>query len=198
MAELEKRLPAVLEGKDRPKDAGECLTFAQLCQMEKYELSGASARFFAEAFARDPKLAENLEADYRLTAAREAAQAGCGLGRDAAGLDEKERARLRRQALDWLWADLEAWARELDNPKEQPGYVAASLRRWLADPALACVRGPEAWARLPQAERQAWKKMWDDIAATLARAEKRLKEKLESEDKRLKEKRESEKKPGAR
>jgi hypothetical protein len=33
------------------------------------------------------------------------------------------------------------------------------------------VRGPEALARLPAAERQAWQMLWEDVAATLARAE---------------------------
>jgi hypothetical protein len=180
MAQLEKRLPAVLEGKDQPKDAAECLALAQLCPTAKHERNAASARFFTEAFTRDPKLAEKLDIDYRLTAARVAALAGCGLGRDAAGLDEKERARLRRQALDWLRADLEARTRHLD---ESPGWVAADLRRWLVDPSFAGVRGPKAGARLPEAERQLWKKMWDDITATLARAEKGLKEQLESKKK---------------
>jgi hypothetical protein len=33
------------------------------------------------------------------------------------------------------------------------------------------VRGPEALARLPQAEREGWRKLWADVAATLARAQ---------------------------
>jgi serine/threonine protein kinase/Flp pilus assembly protein TadD len=195
-AKLDKRLPAVLEGKDQPKDAAECLIFAKLCPMAHHVLMAASARFFAEAFARDPKLAEDLIAEHRLIAARVAGQAGCGLGRDAVNLDEKERARLRGQALDWLRADLAAFARELDNPKVQPGWVAFNLHRLLDDPSFKAMRGSEVWSRVPEAERQPWKKLWDDIAATQARAQQRFKEKLESEDKRSKEKRESEKKPG--
>jgi hypothetical protein len=31
-------------------------------------------------------------------------------------------------------------------------------------------RGPEALARLPEAERQEWQKLWADVADTLARA----------------------------
>jgi hypothetical protein len=36
------------------------------------------------------------------------------------------------------------------------------------------VRGPEALARLPEAERLAWQKLWADMADTLARAEGRI------------------------
>jgi hypothetical protein len=44
------------------------------------------------------------------------------------------------------------------------------MRRWLADPDFAGVRGPEALARLPEAERPAWQQLWADVAATLAAA----------------------------
>jgi hypothetical protein len=33
------------------------------------------------------------------------------------------------------------------------------------------VRGPEALARLPAAEQQAWHQLWADVADTLARAQ---------------------------
>jgi hypothetical protein len=33
------------------------------------------------------------------------------------------------------------------------------------------VRGPDALAQLPQAEREGWRKLWADVAATLARAQ---------------------------
>jgi hypothetical protein len=33
------------------------------------------------------------------------------------------------------------------------------------------VRGPEALARLPEPERQAWQQLWADVADALARAE---------------------------
>jgi hypothetical protein len=45
------------------------------------------------------------------------------------------------------------------------------MQTWLEDPDFAGVRGPEAPARLPEAERQAWQQLWADIADTLARAE---------------------------
>ena len=49
-----------------------------------------------------------------------------------------------------------------------------ALQRWLADPDLAGVRGPEAVAELPEAERQPWQELWDHVAATLRRGQKTL------------------------
>jgi hypothetical protein len=48
--------------------------------------------------------------------------------------------------------------------------IPGDLRRWLEAPDFAGVRGPEALAWLPEAERQAWQKLWADVADTLARA----------------------------
>jgi hypothetical protein len=45
------------------------------------------------------------------------------------------------------------------------------MQTWLEDPGFAGVRGPEALGRLPAAERQAWQRLWADVADTLARAD---------------------------
>jgi hypothetical protein len=95
--------------------------------------------------------------------------AGCGRGRDAADLDEATRAGFRRQARDWLRAELEA-RRLLAQEPGQVRAVARDLQDWLWDIQFAGVRGPDALARLPEAERQAWQRLWADVADTLARA----------------------------
>ena len=46
--ELDRRLPAILNGKAKPADAAETLGFAGLCSMKK--LQAASARLSAAAF----------------------------------------------------------------------------------------------------------------------------------------------------
>ncbi len=176
LARLDKRFQAVLEGKDRARDAAECLGFAQLCSLPYRQQYAAAVRFFGEAFTRQPDLTEDLDANHRYNAARLAALAGCGQGRDAAGLDGKELARLRRQALDWLRSDLAARERQLD---KHPGWVAADLRRWLADPVFLGVRGPEWLGKPPADERQLWQKLWDDVASTLARAKAAVEKKVD-------------------
>jgi len=72
-----------------------------MCHQYKH-LYAASARFYAEAFADQPQLAEDLDEGHRYNAACAAALAGSGKGKDAGRLPDKEYARLRKQALDWL------------------------------------------------------------------------------------------------
>jgi serine/threonine-protein kinase len=132
-------------------------------------LYAAAARFYAQAFAAELELADNLYTGDRYNAAYAAALAGCGQGEDALKLDDQERTRLRRQALDWLRADLALRAKQAAGTR--PGERARAeraLQHWLKDTDFAGVRG-EALAKLPEAERQAWRTLWADVAETLAR-----------------------------
>jgi hypothetical protein len=170
--ELDAKLPGFLAGKTTPASPDEQIALAELCAIKR--LNRAAVRFFAEAIAAQPKLADDLDAGHRYNAACGAARAGCGQGKDAESLDHKERAMLRRRALDWLRADLEAWGRLLDKAPDKArsaARVTNTLWHWLADPDFAGVRGPEALAKLPEAERQPWQQLWGDVADTIARAQ---------------------------
>jgi hypothetical protein len=48
------------------------------------------------------------------------------------------------------------------------------MRHWLNDPDFAGVRGPDALAKLPEAERQEWQKLWADVQRLLDRAADKL------------------------
>ena len=48
--------------------------------------------------------------------------------------------------------------------------VRRALRHWRQDVDLAGVRDPAALAGLPEAEREAWRKLWQEVEAVLARA----------------------------
>jgi len=114
-------------------------------------------------------LAEDAKAGRRYDAACYAARAAAGQGADAATLDDTERARWRWQALDWLRADLDAWRGLWDKePGKARPVVAQKMRHWLRDPDLNGVRGPDALAKLPEAERKEWQRLWADVAALLA------------------------------
>jgi hypothetical protein len=66
---------------------------------------------------------------------------------------------------------LEAQRRLLERePAENRGFIAGGLQRWLRDLYFAAVRGPDALGQLPAAERQAWQRLWAEVADTLARA----------------------------
>jgi hypothetical protein len=141
-----------------------------LGQQQRY---AAAARRYAEVFTADPQMLAGPPTNHRYHAACAAAWAGCGRGRDAADLDEVTRAGFRRQARDCLRAELEARRRLLEqDPANARQTVAHDLQQWLQDPHFAGVRGPEALARLPEAERHEWQELWADIADTLARAQR--------------------------
>jgi hypothetical protein len=165
---LEDKLPKLLKGEAQPADNAERLVLAQ-CAYYK-SLYAAATRFYAQALAAQPEVADNLETANRYDAACAAALAGCGQGEDAAKLDNQERARHRQQALDWLRADLALRAKQVagDQPKDRDAAQRA-LQHWLQDPDFAGVRG-EALAKLPEADRQAWRQLWADVGETLARA----------------------------
>src|SRR5262249_17586834 len=135
---------------------------AQLCRYKQYY--AAAARFYRDAFAAQP----NLTAPRRYDAACFAALAGCGQGKEDPAPGEKDRARLRNQALAWLRADLTLWERHAEDPKQR-AEVRKKLQHWQGDPDLAGVRGAEALAKLPEEERQAWQQLWKDVAALLSR-----------------------------
>src|SRR5262249_10356427 len=155
LVELDGQWPDFRDRKKLPGSPAEGIELAGLCSLKR--LHGAAARFYEEAFAAQPKLADDPGANHRYNAACAAALAGCGQGKDADKLDGRERVRLRRQALDWLRADLQAWDRLLDKePKTARPAIVQRAQQWLVGSAFAGVRGPQALAKLPEPEQQAW------------------------------------------
>jgi serine/threonine-protein kinase len=166
LAEWDALLPKVLSGEAQPKDAPEALGLARLCQEHK-KRPAAAARFYGAAFALDPRLADDHGGSHRYNAACAAALAGCGRGADATTVADPERARLRKQALDWLRAELAYHAKLADGAAaEVRAFVQKRLRHWLTDADLAGVRG-EALTRLPEAEGQLWGDFWAEVGQTL-------------------------------
>jgi tetratricopeptide (TPR) repeat protein len=165
---LEEKLPKLLKGEAQPADAGEQLVLAYWCRLHN-RLYASAARFYAQAFAAQPELAANLETGDRYSAARAAALAGCGQGEDAARLHDRERARLRNQALDWLCADLALRAKQAASSRPEERVAAQkALDHWRKDTDFAGLRG-DALHKLPEAEREAWRKLWAEVADTLVR-----------------------------
>jgi hypothetical protein len=110
-----------------------------------------------------------LLSEDRYDGARSAAQASAGPGDAASGLDDKERARLRGQALDWLRADWSALDKRRQEDSKAGPYIQERFRVWKYGEELAPVRDAGALAKLPQAEREAWRKLWADVDALLAK-----------------------------
>jgi serine/threonine protein kinase len=130
---------------------------------EKQLVKGEAHHANGKAVEAEMKLAAFCEHRYR--AAATAARAGCGQGEDSK-LDEKDRALLRRQALDLLQVDLDFWARRAESGPEADRTASQRwLRRWQQDPDLEGVRSPDSLDKLPEAERTAWRKFWSQVAA---------------------------------
>jgi eukaryotic-like serine/threonine-protein kinase len=102
----------------------------------------------------------------RYAAACAAVQASAGHDSQEPRLGEQERVGRRRQALDWLRTNLELRTKLL-----KAGKVVgwdSSLSAWQTDAALAGVRDRAALAKLPEAEREQWQRLWADVAALFA------------------------------
>jgi Flp pilus assembly protein TadD/serine/threonine protein kinase len=157
---LEEQLPAFLAGEARPASAEQGIDLATVCSLkQRYR---AAVRFYEEAFAAE---AGRLLA-HRYNAACAAALAGCGKGDDAGKLSDRERQRLRTRAREWLRDELAHLTRQL---KGNPSALRQKLRSWQNDPDLTGVRDSEPLARLPQAEQEAWRGLWADIAKAMGR-----------------------------
>jgi hypothetical protein len=166
----------------------------------------SAVREYLEAFAAWLKLPGHPSetklynaALVRYRAARVAALAGCGQDqaalvvehayhpgviKDAGRLGDQERAGLRKQAREWLRAELERWRRVQEKgPDTTRPRTAEEMQDWLGDPDFAGVRGEKALANLPAEERPGWRQLWADVEQTLAKARERTNGKEKSQTK---------------
>jgi tetratricopeptide (TPR) repeat protein len=172
IVELDARLAKFLNGEWQPANAAERVQLALLCAQPFKRLTVTAARLYTKAFAAEPKLTEDVRAQHLYNAACAATLAGSGQGNDADRLNDRERTRLRRQALTWLRANLTVWRKHLEADATTFRPLAMQkIRYWLIDSDMAGVRDNDALAKLPEAERQDWQKLWAEVADTLTRAE---------------------------
>jgi serine/threonine-protein kinase len=170
LAAARDRFPAFKSGSYRPATAKERLELAAWCRIN--QLYRTAAGLCTEAFAADRKLASDFRSRHRYDAACWAAQAAAGQGKDASKLNDTERARLRKQALSWLRADLALWTKELQNGAPAArAMVPDVLLHWHHDRDLARIRNAAALAKLPGEERVAFTQLWADVAALLKQAQ---------------------------
>jgi tetratricopeptide (TPR) repeat protein len=163
---LDGRLAAVLAGTARPESPVQRLAFAQLCAVKKQH--AWAARFYAEAFALEPKWAADLGQPHRYNAACSAALAAAGRSKDAVESRPMQRLLLRRQALTWLRTEWRArqWQLKSGRP-DQAAQARAALAHWQKDADLVGLRDAEALKALSAEERQACRRLWADVAALL-------------------------------
>ncbi len=161
------KLPAVLEGRQQPRDNDERLAQIGVCRFDNR--FAALARIYNEAFAADPK----SMSVYRLAAVRVAVQAGCGHGIDAGSVSEAERRKWRDQARQWLREELSGVKVELNRDfTKARESVRQKLTEWRTDPELTGIREPAELAKLSVEEQTDCRNIWTDVKAVLDSASK--------------------------
>ncbi len=105
-----------------------------------------------------------MQVQHRYNAACAASLAGSGQGHDDPPLDDAARARWRKQAIDWLKADLAAWSKVLENgPPQARQAISPTLHHWKTDSDLASLRDAAALAKLPEDEQKACHALWSEV-----------------------------------
>ena len=125
----------------------------------------AAAELHQQLFESQPELTGDPTKPNRYSGACLAALAAEGAGTDAADLTAEERAKWRKQALDWLRADLDAWKQRLASDTGIRPLMLQSLSKWQQDPDFRSVRGDAAIAALESDEQTAWRELWSEVAA---------------------------------
>jgi serine/threonine protein kinase/WD40 repeat protein len=97
--------------------------------------------------------------------------AGTEKDKDEPHLGDAAKAKLRRQALIWLKAELTSSAKLIDfgSPQARQG-ISQTLEYWKQDSKLAEFRDTATLAKLPADEHMAWKSLWADIDSLSERA----------------------------
>jgi tetratricopeptide (TPR) repeat protein len=161
-AAVETKLDAYLSGAWKTPTVDEQLGLAAVCIAR--ERWADAAALYDLVLKADPARGKEENGGYYFAAACAAVMAA-GKGKNAG-----EHAALRTQGLQWLQTSLAL--------KQQPRAKDAmqALHRdqwrlmcWKQKPELISVRGEEALARLPEAERDGWRKLWADVDAFVAR-----------------------------
>lgn len=159
-------LARVSMGEGLPEDPSEVLLLAEMAyDRARYR---QAATWWREAFARSPAAAGDLDLWYRYFGACSAVLTAAGPG--SQDLDAGEREAWRRQALEWLRADLAAWKVRLGSDPSAGAQVARALRHWLLDMDLPSVRDADGLDALPAAERKAWEGFWEEVRSEIRNA----------------------------
>ena len=166
LVRLEERLPNILHGQDKPGSAEQSLELVKICYHKR--LFVAAARLSAETFAAVPNLADDRQQQHRYNAACAAALAASGQAEDDPPPDDAAKAQLRKQALDWLRAELAAWKQfAAAAAPDSKGRIVQILTHWKKDPDLAGIRDEPALGDLPTDERGSFNQLWNDVDALL-------------------------------
>lgn len=166
---LDEKITAFQNDAQSPANSAESLELAMFALRRKHQPRIAT-QLYRTALS-DPSISPELRFQHEYLAA--CAALLCAAGKVEKGADSpdvEEAAKLRKQALEWLTANLPSLQRQIETaePKSRAAAIR-HLRHWYADGDLAIVHST-AIEQLPEAERKGWRKLWADVAKVLKSA----------------------------
>ncbi len=169
LLELEKMLPAVLAGRHMPANIAEWDDLMLIALTKRSYVT--ATRLFKAAFTADPKLVHASKTVNRFTAILCAAQSASGQNKNDPPLDDATRTEFRGLALSWLEAELADDTKVVNaGPPKTRAEVSGRLRALQGSPDLKGIRDDVELAKLPEAERASWRKLWEAVDTLLRRA----------------------------
>jgi serine/threonine-protein kinase len=155
-----RHLPDFVAGSYSPTTNEERIAFTGYCHANGLNL--AASKLYSEVFSSDSSIEYSHQMDYRLKAARAAALAGCGIGKDSQRLSAAEKRKWRDQARTWLTSDL-ASLTGTSNTTSGKAATNGQLCTWRTDRDLANVRDASKLQSLDSQERDQWLAFWVDV-----------------------------------
>jgi hypothetical protein len=170
-----------VQGQVQPTGPAELLQLALFCR--QYRRYAGAARLFARALGDEPKLPQGLR--YQAASAAALAAAGQGKMLPSEKLTIADKAKLRRQTLDWLRTELKLFTETVADYQKPPAtsplekltgptrppepagllQIGDQLQRWQQEPALASLREDQQLASLSPEEQKDWRQFWTDVRA---------------------------------
>jgi serine/threonine-protein kinase len=156
-------LKALIDGSAQPHDNDERIALLGSCAFD--DLRGRCAQLWMEILEATPQLTD----DQLEIAARAAALAGSGLGKDSEKFTDEDRTRWRNSAIALLSKRID----DLERQSNSAAFRKAAIQKMLAlqqTPDLAALREPSAVARLPEKEQGRCAALWSHLRTVLDRS----------------------------
>jgi serine/threonine-protein kinase len=148
----------------QPQNNDERLVLLGVCEFE--DLRGRCAQLWLDALNASAELANNHAVD----AARAAALAGCGGGKDAVKFTDEDRRRWRERSVDLLLSRVDILERLLSSAPPQKGAIRSDLQALQRASELAGLRDLDRVSHLPKSEQERCAALWRRVGAVLDRA----------------------------
>jgi WD40 repeat protein/tetratricopeptide (TPR) repeat protein len=168
-AKRERRLQALLDGKEMPSDVNELMANALLAAVRDRRYAGA-AHLVERALQAQPGWADRRPEDPPCyLGAQCAALAAAGSGSAVERVSEAESRQLRQLAVTWLRAELPRQTTRAKGGPQVRDAVRRLLRSWKEVTSLASIRDEALLRKLPADEQALCKKLWAEVDALLAK-----------------------------